>query len=150
MPGPAPGEVIDNIWIDAVSKTIDPWTSYAPVWSASGTAPVLGNGTLSGAYRQVGKTVTARGQLTMGSSTTFGSGGYRVSVPVAARSGSVSESAGVLWIFDSGVQTKVGACAFVDATRLWLVVPTGDITATNPHTWASGDIIRWTIEYEAA
>src|SRR5882672_3849200 len=33
------------------------WTAYTPVWGSSGTAPAIGNGSLTGFFIQVGKTV---------------------------------------------------------------------------------------------
>src|SRR5262249_46524474 len=61
----------------------DGWTSYTPVWSSSGTQAVLNNGTLTGEFMQVGDLVLVRIVLTMGSTTTFGTSTYRLSLPVA-------------------------------------------------------------------
>lgn len=126
------------------------WPSYTPAWTSGGTAPVLGLGSIAGSYMQVGKTVTARGGLVMGSTTTFGTGSYRVSVPVAASAASQSQNVGTLWLFQNGVQTRIGTCTFVNSTTLWLVTAAGDITNVSPHTWANGDQLRWQITYEAA
>lgn len=60
------------------------WTSYTPTWTSSGTAPALGNGTLVGYYGKVGRLVTAKIALTTGSTTTYGTGNYIFSLPLAA------------------------------------------------------------------
>jgi len=51
------------------------WTAYTPTWAASAGTPSLGNGSLTGSYRRIGKTVDFRMQFTAGSSTTFGTAG---------------------------------------------------------------------------
>ncbi|MEU4348314.1 hypothetical protein [Streptomyces sp. NPDC023838] len=61
------------------------WTSYAPAWGA-GTAPNIGNGTLSGRYRLIGKTCTVEFGQTMGTTTTFGTGVWTWTVPFTAAS----------------------------------------------------------------
>lgn len=69
----------------------------------------------------------------------------------AASTTAQAMATGQLWLVDSGTQTKIGACTFVNSTNLWLTAATGgDITGTNPHTWAVNDIIRGFIIYEAA
>ncbi|WP_418063947.1 hypothetical protein [Pimelobacter simplex] len=59
----------------------DPWTAYTPTWSASTTNPVLNNGTIAGRYIKPGNLLFFRINLTMGSSTTFGSGAYALTLP---------------------------------------------------------------------
>jgi hypothetical protein len=62
----------------------DPWTAYTPVWTGATTNPVIGNGTILGAYSQAGKMVNFWLEVTMGSTTTYGSGGYSITLPAAA------------------------------------------------------------------
>jgi hypothetical protein len=62
------------------------WISYTPSWTASVTNPAIGNGTILGGYFRIGNWVTFYAQIQAGSTTTFGSGQYRVSLPVAANS----------------------------------------------------------------
>lgn len=64
------------------------WTSYTPTWGSTGTAPAIGNGSLIGAYTQIQKTVFFRVGVTFGSSTTFGTGNYTLTLPVAPSSSS--------------------------------------------------------------
>ncbi len=60
------------------------WVSYTPSWTASGTNPTLGNGTLIGKYRKIGKTVDFRIYILGGSTTDGGSGDYTLSLPAEA------------------------------------------------------------------
>jgi hypothetical protein len=60
------------------------WTTYNPSWTASVTNPVIGNGTITGRYKQIGKTVFVVVKISMGTSTTYGSGIWRISLPVNA------------------------------------------------------------------
>jgi hypothetical protein len=61
------------------------WTSYTPAWTTDGvTQPVIGNGSVPGAYKQIGKTVFVRVKLNCGSTTTFGTGAWQFGLPVTA------------------------------------------------------------------
>ncbi|WP_060952388.1 hypothetical protein [Streptomyces hygroscopicus] len=66
---------------DQFSSMFAAWTTYTPTWTAANTNPSLGNGTLIGRYLKVGLTCTAHINLTMGSSTTYGSGNYSWALP---------------------------------------------------------------------
>lgn len=55
---------------------------YTPTWSSTGTQPVLNNGSIYGRYALLGRLVHLYVELTMGSSTTYGTGTYRFSLPV--------------------------------------------------------------------
>lgn len=75
--------------VDADVQTVedsieDAWVSYTPVWSSSGTAPALGNGTITGKYKKLGTTYHVRIVLTLGSTSTVGTGVYSFSLPVGA------------------------------------------------------------------
>lgn len=79
---------------------VSAWASYTPAWTASTTNPTLGNGTLVGRYKQIGKTVHFTLKLTVGSTTTVGSGLYSWSLPVAA-SGSLVDTQCPAYFFDT-------------------------------------------------
>lgn len=66
------------------SFQIQPWTNYSPLWTATTINPVLGNGTLSGRYMNVGATIFGEIRLVAGT-TGFsrGEGTYRLSLPTA-------------------------------------------------------------------
>lgn len=60
------------------------WTSYTPTWTGSTGSPSLGNGTVSAAYKRIGKTMFFRIHYTFGTTTNFGSGAWAFTIPVAA------------------------------------------------------------------
>lgn len=61
------------------------WIAYTPTWSTDGaTQPSLGDGTITGAYKVIGKTVFVRVRLVFGTTTTAGTGTFYFSLPVNA------------------------------------------------------------------
>lgn len=86
-------EIYSNITNDNISASAaialtklasDASTSYVPVITASGTAFSIGNGTIIGRYIKVGRSVTVYGYFSFGSTTSYGTGTYDISIPVAA------------------------------------------------------------------
>lgn len=129
------------------------WTSFPPSWTSSGTAPAIGNGTLEGAYLTSGKLVFYTGRLVAGSTTTFGTGNYNISAPIAPLATTVYPGAGLA--FDSSSATgRAPLVTLLDTgtvLRFFGAVPTaGQIGATVPFTWAQSDQLVWSIVYEAA
>jgi hypothetical protein len=53
---------------DSLKAIGDPWTAYTPTWGSSGTAPVIGNGSITGAWVSVGKLVHFWAVVVMGTS----------------------------------------------------------------------------------
>jgi hypothetical protein len=126
-------------------------TTYVPVWSASGTAPALGNGTISGRYVQMGKLVWLHLHLAMGSTTTYGTGDWRFTIPVA---GSTSFGMhGNAVFFDSSASFLYGGFVRWNATLMRCYTgaqPGVLVDVTNPFAWASGDFLTFDLIYEAA
>lgn len=60
------------------------WGTYSPSWTSNGSAPSIGNGTLSGFYVKTGRTVTANINIWGGSTTNWGTGAYNLSLPFTA------------------------------------------------------------------
>lgn len=129
------------------------WSSYAPSWTAS-VNPAIGNGAIVGAYAQFGTTVHFRITITMGSTTTYGTGGWSLSLPVAA--------VAVEWSF-SGTATDSGVGNFPmrglrsGTSTIALVTPATtagnadrQVTSAAPFTWGNGDVLTIHGTYEAA
>ena len=140
----------------AGSQIESSWTSYTPVWTASVTNPVIGNGTIEGYYKVIGKTCFVRGNIVMGSSTTFGSGEWYVSMPfTAANADAILLTATLL---DNGSAwynaTMVGARAGFNTKAPIQYQTTGgtanDVNSIQPFTWASTDRFIWNGSYEIA
>lgn len=154
------GEVVSAAMLnqeirDQFNSMFAAWTSYTPTWTSTSTAPVLGNGTLSGRYMKIGRNVLCQINLTVGSTTTFGSGNYSWSLPAAAASsGQATVGSAMLlgtdrWngtIVISSAAASVGAFFPITATN----TRSDFCTATRPETLAATAQIRMTFLYEAA
>ncbi len=124
------------------------WTSYTPAWTSNGSAPALGNGSISGSYLQVQKLVIAKVVLITGTTSTYGTGIYFFSLPVAAASGLVYGSG---LVTDNSPSAQYTAVAIYDSsTRFALVRDSGYVAATSPITFTTSDRIAALIGYEAS
>lgn len=155
------GEVVTAAYLNAevrdqFNDIIAAWTTYTPTWTAATTNPVLGNGTIVGRYKRIGKTVHLQIDLTMGSTTTYGSGAWSVTLPLAAASssgsrigaaqalGGANRYAGQI-VVSSGAS---GISAFFPASAS--VSNLSSVAAAVPFAWANGNELRITATYEAA
>ncbi|MGW4705002.1 hypothetical protein [Streptomyces sp. NPDC004285] len=156
----AVGEVVTAAYLNAevrdqFNDILAAWQTYTPTWTAATTNPVLNNGTIVGRYKRIGKTVHLQIDLTMGSTTTYGSGAWSVTLPLqaAASSGSrigtaqalgASRFAGQIVISSSAT----GTSAFFPASSS--VSNLSSVASGVPFAWASGNELRITATYEAA
>jgi hypothetical protein len=120
------------------------WTSYTPTWTCDGTAPAIGNGSLTGGYLWEAD----KGMLSFyiafqaGSTTTFGTNGWHFGTPPGFTiTGSPAISGNC---FDTAVAVRP-ASAIASGTQLSnMAAGTGYITSTAPWTWGSGDSCNFT------
>ena len=127
------------------------WAAYTPTWGAS-TAPSLGNGTLTGTYMRIGKTVHFFINLTTGSTTTYGSGIYTLTLPVAAASTSNSMIRG------SGIgmqSSRTGLLLYGISTTTFRIIRTSTDAEVSSTTglgiaWDAGHAMTLAGTYEAA
>lgn len=124
-----------------------PWTAYTPAF----TNFALGNGTLSAYYTVVGKTVTVRVSITLGSTTSVISNVY-IGLPVTPGAGyptwSLIGSVGLIDI--SGGAFRV-AGGFTSGSTARITCADGtQLGTTSPWTWTTGDIISALFVYESA
>lgn len=120
--------------------------SYTPVWTSDGVQPVLGNGTLTGSYSKVGQLVVAQFELVVGSTTTFGSGNYTFSVPVAALSG-VGDIYGGGVTFESGEVNPNQLRWRSDGKMTLNQLALAFVTQGTPITLAAGSLLFGNIAY---
>lgn len=155
---PVTGQPAPAAWGDVARAAIleldAAWTPYAASWTGATTNPVLGDGTLSAAYRLIGKTLHLRLYLLVGTTTTLGSGDWRFSLPAG-----VTAKAGVIqamhcYLLDPG-STNYAASAhcgpvsgFYD--RLIVSHGTANVGAAHPFAWGNGDSLAITGVLEAA
>lgn len=142
------------------------WTTYTPSWTSTGTAPVIGNGTLTGAFCQIGKTVFWRLKFIAGSTSTFGTGQWRFSIPVTSTTAigaspsapTTSPATGVgTWYGENpGVIGYGGIFALLNSTffaPLYQTTTAGNLTivgGSSPGVWASTWYMMASGSYEAA
>lgn len=139
-------------WVDMSSTGV--WITYTPAWTSSGTTPVLNNGTIAGRFTQMGKTVHFGAHIITGTTTTYGTGVFRISLPVTAYTTSPIEQTALCKAFNGSTaymglaNTGAGTyCApqFVNGGGL------AASNATNPFTWTGGgQHLRAYGTYEAA
>ena len=142
---------VSSAWVE-VGK-IGAWSTYTPTWSSTGTAPVIGNGTLTGNYQRLhGRIGIMRVQMVAGSTTTFGSGTYKFSMP-SGWAGSITYMPGNGVVYDSS-SGGVTVVFCVDGGSNTVIPAYGvnysSTTASSPYTLATGDIIQFTCINELA
>lgn len=127
--------------------------AYSPTWASTGVAPVVNNGTLSGGYIQYGKQTHVEFYLIMGSTTTFGTGSYTFSLPLAAFNYALIPG----WLYDSSAAAfyqvyMANQSAGSTTSFVFRAATAGDatgISGTVPVTLAVGDIIFFSGYYQA-
>ena len=131
------------------------WTSYVPTWTGS-TSPVIGNGTIEGYYKLIGKTCFVRGNIAMGTTTTYGSGEWLIGLPFPAK------HADGIQITVSILQASIdwfnaimnGARAgYTDKTAIQYQNTGGttdSLSPNTPFTWGTGSRFTWNGSYEIA
>lgn len=133
------------------------WTSYVPTWTASSVDPVLNNGTIEGYYKLIGKTCFVRGNIVMGSTTTFGTGEWYISMPfTAVNADAILMTANLLdngsaWYNATLNGARSGFNTRAPLQYVNIVNGTAtDVNATQPFTWATSDRFIWNGSYEIA
>jgi hypothetical protein len=132
------------------------WTAYTPDWTAASSNPAIGNGTIEGYYKIIGKTCFVRGNIVIGSTTTFGTGEWYVSMPFTA-----SHADGILMtanLLDNGtawynaVMNGARAGFNYKAPIQYQAVggTANDVNPTQPFAWATSDRFIWNGSYEIA
>lgn len=143
---------------DLTSIEDSSWIPYTVSWtSETGTQPSLGNGTIVGKYRKIGKTVFVNIKWTAGSSTTYGDNGaaWLFSLPFNAKTPeSIVLPVAILdngsaWYQGTAIGTYAGA---VDKTAIIVNSSTpASVSISNGTpvaTWANSDAIMIGGSYE--
>lgn len=127
------------------------WAAYTPTLSGA----TQGNGTVTGGYVQIGKTVHFWAKFTLGSTSTMGTY-VGCGLPVPARSAAAFGALSSM-ITDAGSTSYVGLPSpHASEVRVYAVhtggayAAVGTLTSTVPHTWAAGDLVDVRGTYEAA
>jgi hypothetical protein len=130
------------------------WSSYTPSWTAATTNPSLGNGSATGRVMQIGKMVHFAAHIVAGSTTTYGSGQYRISLPVNARTGNPQQLVQTRLWDNSASQAYAGqsvlSSTYVSLSTQGVNADSDNVTPTVPFTFANGDELIACGAYEAA
>jgi hypothetical protein len=138
------------------------WQTFTPTWTSDGSAPSIGNGSMAGRYKQIGKTVFFNMSITFGSTTSFGSGAYFWSGPVPAKIGAGPAATNPFVLTGVMTDAAVANYAFVggyfNTATQYNIQCISSITnrqsfaigSTQPFTWGNGDQIFTAGIYEAA
>lgn len=130
------------------------WQSYTPTLANL----TLGNGTLTGKYCQIGKTVVGRISFVLGSTSAVGTS-PTFTLPVTAIGGYAgNEPLGTVFFYDSGIALYTGQLTLFSTTVVAITasaasgsyVTNAGITSTVPFTWGTSDSILIEFMYEAA
>lgn len=136
--------------------------SYTPSWtSASNPQPSLGNGTLVGAYMQIGRLVVFALELVAGSTTTFGTGQWFFTLPLPpgyVGSYGLTQNAVRGIAYDSSSGNVVLVAGDAPSANQYVNVYYGAaipgaltvLAPAAPWTWATGDLVRINGHYFAA
>ena len=119
---------------------------WAPTWTAASSNPAIGNGTIAASYSREGRKITASIQITMGSTTTYGTGRWRISKPLTT---DTRVCIGSAFITDADTGIRYHAMVLNEATTYWTLFISGGTTsvdATTPITWAAGDTLWMTVD----
>lgn len=134
----------------AINGTTIGFTSYTPTWSSTGTQPTVGNGTITGQTFRLGDLTIDIITLTIGSTTSNGTGTYRFS-PSRTMSAALNSTAGFATLLDSGTAYYGGSNVVVTTSTVGIVFPGGtQWSAGTPFTLATGDVIGSILIYKAA
>jgi hypothetical protein len=140
-----------------VVEALGAWDTYNPATNGSGFT--LGNGTLVGRYRQIGRMCDFIVQLTKGSTTSF-SPPVKFGLPLAraantfdvgivnAHRASADANIGGTWY--SGETNNTTRITFGDQDATWPGATGGYLDSNTPLAWAAGDILTIRGSYETA
>lgn len=135
---------------DIFPTNTDAWEPYTPTWTSSGTAPAIGNGSLGGAYMKVGRLVFWRVAMTIGTTSTIGTGVYTWSLPPFAATPMAGYANGRATIVDQSAGARFNRDVLLTGTGFNLVSEAGAVVTSGvPMTWASTDFMLASGFYEA-
>lgn len=154
-----PGEVVTAAEMNAEIKTAltgvqSAWNTYTATWTGTTTSPVIGNGSLTGRYARLGKTLDFFIQVTMGSTTTFGSGTWLFALPqsplfqnITFTGSALDASAGT--IFPLAATTNGSGQIVVRGLPAVAGAAYANGGPTVPMTWAVSDVLTLVGRYES-
>jgi hypothetical protein len=131
---------------------------YAMPWKADTVDPVIGNGSIVSTYSREGHTVTWTGHITIGSTTTLGTGNWYFTPPFPAYpSNTTARATGTFYTTRDSVSYRIGVCRIISGAgspgQLYCYTENqeGVLHSTVPAAWwIAGDTLDFTITYNMA
>ncbi|UOF80473.1 tail spike protein [Caudoviricetes sp.] len=120
--------------------------SFTPTWSSTGTAPALGNADVRCEYTRRGMHIRAKYFIKFGSTSTFGTGTYKFSIPVNRYTATTTTFVGVALLKDRCGVVQTLFQSSDDSVRPFDSAGNA-MQPASPVTWASGDVLCMDIEY---
>lgn len=129
-------------------NAIGGFTSYTPTIAGATSGGTLGNGTANADYMVVGNMCIIRMQIIFGSTTSFGTGGATITLPIPADAVNPPDLGSGL-LLDSSVPTRLVCVAEIDTVNRFIMVTTAGavVAGTVPWTWAVNDEVRLSLTY---
>lgn len=126
--------------------------SYTPTFTAVTANPSVGNGTLAGAYSRAGRTITATFSIIGGSTTTWGTGAFRLGLPAAVRNSTGVQKIGSALLVDSSAPLRFTCATYGSPGNAYMNVEGYNVAAQlsdgSPFTFATGDAIYGQLTYD--
>ena len=137
----AAGDNVNEIW--------DSYAAITPVWRGTTTDPVVGNGSVSGRVYRSGRKLKVDVTLSCGSTTTYGVGAWYFTLPAPfAAFVSKTQATGSARVLDSGTQYYAGTVVITAGSGQIYAFATQGFNSASPMTWATGDTLSFSIEFE--
>jgi hypothetical protein len=127
----------------------DAWTAYTPV--VTGTGWVAGNATLIGGWIEINNWVEGRFTITIGSTTTVGTGAYSITLPKTSAVTNINAGGG-LTVFDTSAPATRQRHMYINtSTTVAAQDDSGTfVSGTAPFALATGDTLKGKFSYQAA
>ncbi len=134
---------------------VNRWGALAPfttAWSSSGTQPAIGNGTLRARCRRDGSIGYVRWHIKVGTTTTFGTGEWRLDLPpdwVVSGSDGVTDwyqTGTALCVPNAADAFDLAAWALPGATNVRVInpsygaTPSASVSNTSPAGWTASTV----------
>lgn len=143
-------QVRDNL--NVLAPFASPWPAYAMNWRAITADPGIGNGSIVAKTIQVGKLTFARWVVTMGSTTSYGTGAYIFTLPFTVNQPAQTVVSGSGMLYDTSAQLQYMFQPYVNTDQASVIFTASGnrLTGSAPVALATGDIISGSVIYEAS
>jgi len=112
--------------------------AYTPAWTSSGTPPAIGDGVLGGRFSINGTWLDVTAYLMVGTTTTYGTGVYYLSMPMTPSNTSI----GMASAYDISSTFRYNANVENSGNTMFAFATGNYWGPTVPFTWAIGDVLR--------